>query len=78
MYVEHHSVCPIVHSSELGLPQPLSRKRMFPPPPGPKGGGGGAHSPAVKGVGESQFRRLEKKLNTLPTQVGDNVKRDKS
>ncbi len=26
-------------------------------PPGPKGGG--AHSPAAKGVGESQFRRLE-------------------
>jgi len=34
-------------------------------PPGPKGGG--AHSPAAKGVGESQFRRLEKKLSTLPT-----------
>jgi hypothetical protein len=29
-------------------------------PPGPKGGG--AHSPAAKGVGESQFRRLEKRL----------------
>ncbi len=27
-------------------------------PPGPKGGG--AHSPAAKGVGESQFQRLEK------------------
>ncbi len=26
---------------------------------------GGAHSPAAKGVGESQFRRLEKKLSTL-------------
>jgi hypothetical protein len=34
-------------------------------PRGPKGGG--AHSPAAKGVGESQFRRLEKKLSTLPT-----------
>ncbi len=34
-------------------------------PPGPKGGG--AHSPAAKGIGESQFRRLEKKLSTLPT-----------
>ena len=33
--------------------------------PPPKGGG--AHSPAAKGVGESQFRRLEKKLRTLPT-----------
>ncbi len=34
-------------------------------PPGPKGGG--ANSPVAKGVGESQFRRLEKKLSTLPT-----------
>jgi hypothetical protein len=30
------------------------------PPPGT--GGGGAHSPAGEGVGESQFRRLEKSL----------------
>jgi hypothetical protein len=30
------------------------------PPPVPKGGG--AHSPAAKGVGESQFQRLEKRL----------------
>jgi hypothetical protein len=29
-------------------------------PPGPKGRG--AHSPAAKGVGESQFQRLEKHL----------------
>ncbi len=29
-------------------------------PPGPKGGG--VHSPAAKGVGESQFQRLEKRL----------------
>ncbi len=29
-------------------------------PPGPKGGG--AHSPTAKGVGESQFQRLEKRL----------------
>ncbi len=29
-------------------------------PPEPKGGG--AHSPAAKGVGESQFQRLEKSL----------------
>jgi hypothetical protein len=34
-------------------------------PPVPQGGG--AHSRAAKGVGESQFRRLEKKLSTLPT-----------
>ncbi len=29
-------------------------------PPGPKGGG--AHLPTAKGVGESQFQRLEKRL----------------
>ncbi len=28
---------------------------------------GGAHSPAAKRVGKFQFRRLEKKLSTLPT-----------
>ncbi len=35
------------------------------PPPELKGGG--AHSPTGAGLGESQFRRLEKKLSTLPT-----------
>ncbi len=35
------------------------------PPPGTKDGGL-AHSPADEGLGESQFRRLEKKLITLP------------
>ncbi len=30
--------------------------------------GGGAHSPAGEGLGVSQFRRLEKKLSTLPIQ----------
>ncbi len=35
------------------------------PPPGSKRRG--AHSPAGEGLGESQFRRLEKKLSTLPT-----------
>ncbi len=48
-----------VPSLELGLPHPFSRKRMC-PPPGPKGGG--AYSPAAKGVGDSQFQRLEKRL----------------
>ncbi len=42
-------------------PSPASECAL---PPRPKGGG--AHSPAAKGVGESQFRRLEKKLSTLP------------
>ncbi len=43
-------------------PSPASECAL---PPGPKGRG--AHSPAAKGVGESQFRPLEKKLSTLLT-----------
>ncbi len=35
--------------------------------PGEDKGGGRAHSPTGEGLGESQFRRLEKKLSTLPT-----------
>ncbi len=35
------------------------------PPPRIKGGGGALA--CGRGVGESQFRRLEKKLSTLPT-----------
>ncbi len=30
-------------------------------------GGEGAHSPAGEGLAEAQFRRLEKRLSTLPT-----------
>ncbi len=41
-------------SSELGLPQPLTRRGVCPPPPVL---GGGAHSLAREGLGESQFRR---------------------
>ncbi len=41
-------------------PTPLAASE-FALPPGPKGGGG-AHLPAAKGVGESQFQRLEKRL----------------
>jgi hypothetical protein len=40
-------------------PTPLAARECA-LPPGPKGGG--AHSPAAKGVGESQFQRLEKRL----------------
>ncbi len=32
--------------------------------------GGGAHSRTGEGLGESQFRRLEKKLSTLPSLWG--------
>ncbi len=44
-----------LQSSELGLPQPLTRRRVCPTPrlvPG-----GGAHTLARQLVGESQFRR---------------------
>ncbi len=50
--------------SGFGLPHPLSRKRVC-PSPGIKGKD--AHSPVGEGVGESQFRRLEKKHSTLLT-----------
>ncbi len=46
-------------------PTPLPQARVTSPPD--QRVGGGAHAPAAKGVGESQFRRLEKKLSTLPT-----------
>jgi hypothetical protein len=39
----------------LGLPQPLTRRRVCPPPTLVPGGG--AHSLAREGVGNSQFRR---------------------
>jgi hypothetical protein len=41
-----------LQSSELRLPQPLTRRRVCPPVLG-----GGAHSLAREGLGESQFRR---------------------
>ncbi len=57
-----------VPSSELGLSHPLSRQRVCPFPRNQRwghiGGGGG------EGLGESQFRRLEKRLTTLPTLWG--------
>jgi hypothetical protein len=63
IYIEHDSVCPLVG---IGTPPtPLPQASVPSPPPGSKDGG--AHLPAVKGVGESQFRRLVKKLGALPT-----------
>jgi hypothetical protein len=53
-----------LQSSELGLPQTLTRRRECPPPLVP-GGGGGAHSLAREGVGESQFRRWDIHCGTL-------------
>ncbi len=46
-----------------GVPPPLSPPSVTLPSE-PKGG---AHAPAGEGLGKSQFRRLEKKLSTLPT-----------
>ncbi len=48
------SAMPYLQSSELGLPQPLTRRRVCPPR---FGSWGEAHSLARKGVGDSQFRR---------------------
>ncbi len=50
------------HNSEFLSVQQKIETPLYALPPGPKGGGGGAHSPAAKGVGESQFQRLEKRL----------------
>ncbi len=46
----------------IGLPQPLTRRRVGPPPLVP---GGGGHSLAREGVGESQFRRRDIHCGTL-------------
>jgi hypothetical protein len=50
-------------SSELGLPQPLTRRRVCPLPPPVLGGRG--HSLAIEGLGESQFRRGDIHCGTL-------------
>ncbi len=55
-----------VPSSELDPPPPpLPQATVY--PPWTKGGGNILYSPAGEGVGESQFRRLEKKPSTLST-----------
>ncbi len=53
-----------VPSSELGLSHPLSRQRVCHSPPSQRGS---TLACAGEGLAESQFRRLEKKLSTLPT-----------
>jgi hypothetical protein len=55
-----------LRSSEMGLPQPLTRRRVCLPPP-PPGSWGGAHSLAREGLGESQFRRGDLHGGTLFT-----------
>jgi hypothetical protein len=64
IYKEYHSVCPLVGIGTL--PTPLSPASVSLPPRTGGRGGGGAHSPAGEGLRDSQYRRLEKKLNTLP------------
>jgi hypothetical protein len=48
MYVYIQSTTVYAPSSELGLPQPLSRKQVCPPP---RTNGWGTHSPPAKGWG---------------------------
>ncbi len=62
VYIKSTTV--FVPSSELGLSKPLSRQRVF---PSPKKRWGGGTLACGEGLGEYQFRRLEKKLSTLPT-----------
>ncbi len=49
----------------MGLPQPLTRRRVCLPPLVSLVSGGGAHSLAMEGVGESQFRRGDIRCGTL-------------
>ncbi len=59
-YINTQSTTVSVPSSELGLPLLHLPRNLK--------GGRGSHSPArVRGCGNPQFRRLEKKLSTLPT-----------
>jgi hypothetical protein len=68
IYKEYHSVCPLVGIGTLPTaPTPSLASECAPPPRTGMGGGGLAHSPAGEGLGEFQFRRLEKKLSTLLT-----------
>jgi hypothetical protein len=59
-YIKSTTVYEMSPRRNWGSPTPSFASECF-PPPGSKGGGGG-HSPAGKGLGESQFRRLEKSL----------------
>jgi hypothetical protein len=61
-YTNIKSTTVYVPSSELGLSHPLSRQRVCPSLQNLEGG-----TLRVRGWVECQFRRLEKKLRTLPT-----------
>jgi hypothetical protein len=62
-YINIKSTTVYVPSSDWDSPTPSLASECA-PSPGTKGGR--AHSPAGEGSGESQFRRLEKRLSTLP------------
>jgi hypothetical protein len=66
-YIYAKSTTVSVPSSEFGPPPFPQVSVPLPPPPITKGGGEGTHYTLACGwgVGESQFRRLEKKLSTL-------------
>ncbi len=59
------SAKPFLQSSELGLSQPLTSRRVCTPPPPPLILGGEAHSLAREGLGESQSRRGDIHCGTL-------------
>jgi hypothetical protein len=59
-YKEYHSVCPRVQIGTLPTLS-LASECALPPPP-PPNQRVGAHSHAGEGLGQSQFRRLEKSL----------------
>jgi hypothetical protein len=61
LFIEYHSVCPLVG---IGTLPSLLLPAIVPFAPEPKGEG--AYLPAGEGFGQSQFRRLEKKLSNLP------------
>ncbi len=58
IYLEYHSVCPLVGIGTLS--PPLLQASVLPP-----GTKGETHLPACEEVGESEFGRLERKLSTL-------------
>ncbi len=61
-HMNYHSVCPLVGGTR-DPPPPLPQASV---PPRHQRGGGQTRL-RVRGWGESKFRRLEKKLSTLPT-----------
>ncbi len=59
IYIEHHSVCPLVGIWTPPTPLPQA---SVPPPPQDQRVGGGAHSPAARGWGSSNSDDWRKSL----------------